>query len=270
MNFIKQIKLVGIISICLLAFPLHSFGATVTTGANPLIETQNQVTNVKIDSSANISTKSEDSIIKLPSVINEPVVDLSGTLSGSQKESLSKYLRTFHEKHNKADFVVLFVNGTNNEDIEGYTNKTFRKWGLGTSKQNNGILLVVDVKNRAYRTEVGYGLEGTLNDGYLGRAAREILVPAFQKGDFYSGVMNYAVTISGKLSGEADNLTQSSEWTTVDTLIAIGVIVVLIVLTFIFGIDFIFILLRIILLILSGGKIGGGGDSGGGGSSGKF
>ena len=40
---------------------------------------------------------------------------------------------------------------------------------LAAKEQNNGALIVVAVKDRRSRIEVGYGLEGSLPDGLTGR-----------------------------------------------------------------------------------------------------
>jgi len=49
-------------------------------------------------------------------------------------------------------------------------------------------LLVVAKADRAMRIEVGRGLEGTLPDIICGRIIRDVITPAFQRGDFAGGL----------------------------------------------------------------------------------
>ena len=68
----------------------------------------------------------------------------------------------------RAQVVVVTMNSLDGENLEEYTNKLFRSWGLGDKTKNNGVLLLIAKNDRKFRIEVGYGLEGTITDGYAG------------------------------------------------------------------------------------------------------
>ncbi|MFX8677060.1 TPM domain-containing protein, partial [Acinetobacter baumannii] len=53
--------------------------------------------------------------------------------------------------------VVVIVNSLNDQPIEDVATNTFRDWGIGNKKTNNGILILVAVQDRKIRIEVGYG-----------------------------------------------------------------------------------------------------------------
>ena len=189
-----------------------------------------------------------------------------------EKTNISNKLNHFHNKYNKSDFVVLLTPGTNNENIEEFSNKVFRAWGLGTKKDNNGFLLVIDTNNRKYRTEVGYGYEGALPDGYLGRIGNDFLVPNLKDGNYYEAIYQYFTVIDNKLKNEHIKNNNTDLTSKEMLIICFGIIIVFVILSLIFGVEFAFFIIRIIILIISGGKIniGGGGSSGGGGNSGRF
>jgi uncharacterized protein len=42
--------------------------------------------------------------------------------------------------------------------------------------------------DRAARIEVGYGVEGALNDATASRIGREVMVPRFREGDYFGGI----------------------------------------------------------------------------------
>ncbi|WP_179394194.1 TPM domain-containing protein [Lacticaseibacillus absianus] len=53
------------------------------------------------------------------------------------------------------------------QDIDDYKADRFAEWGVGRKGWDNGLLLVVAVKDRKYGLEVGYGLEAAVPDGSM-------------------------------------------------------------------------------------------------------
>ena len=124
-----------------------------------------------------------------PSValLTAQVVDQTGTLTGEQKAALERKLREF-ELRKGAQIAVLMVRSTAPEPIEQYSLRVVEQWKLGRRKVDDGALLIVAKNDRALRIEVGYGLEGVLNDATAKRIVSDIVAPRFRDGDFYGGV----------------------------------------------------------------------------------
>jgi uncharacterized membrane protein YgcG len=80
------------------------------------------------------------------------------------------------------------VNTTDPWGIDVFAAKTFEANGIGKAGMDNGVLLVVSTDERAWRFEVGYGLEGVLPDSFVGRVGLDNLTPALEAGDYYVGV----------------------------------------------------------------------------------
>lgn len=72
--------------------------------------------------------------------------------------------------------------------IEDVAVKTFERWGLGQKGTNNGVLLLIAVKDHRARIEVGYGLEDKLTDALSRRILETHLFPALRGGDWDGGV----------------------------------------------------------------------------------
>ncbi len=89
-----------------------------------------------------------------------------------------------------AQFAVVTVQSTDPMTIEEFAVKLFQLWGIGQSKSDEGLLLVVAVTERAVRFEVGYGLEGALPDGRVGGIIRQQIVPRFRDGDYAGGILD--------------------------------------------------------------------------------
>jgi uncharacterized protein len=56
----------------------------------------------------------------------------------------------------------------------------FKEWGIGTKKNDNGVLLLIALDDHKMRIEVGYGLEGALTDSLASQIIRNDLAPAFK------------------------------------------------------------------------------------------
>jgi len=115
------------------------------------------------------------------------VTDLTGTLTREQQAGLERMLQEF-EARKGTQLAVLLVKTTAPEAIEQYALRVAEQWKLGRKQVDDGAILVVAKDDRALRIEVGYGLEGVLNDATASRIIREIIVPRFREGDFYGGI----------------------------------------------------------------------------------
>lgn len=115
------------------------------------------------------------------------VTDDANILSAATKDHISALLKA-HEDRTTNQVAVLTVTTLDGEAIEEFVTRVFGKWRLGLKKKDNGVLIIVAVKNRRMRIEVGYGLEGVLTDLKAGRIIDTIMAPRFKAGDFDGGV----------------------------------------------------------------------------------
>ncbi len=115
------------------------------------------------------------------------VTDLAGLLTPDQRASLESRLQAF-ERTKGSQIAVLIVPTTEPETIEQYAIRVAEAWKLGRKGIDDGVVLAVARDDRTLRLEVGYGLEGVLNDATAKRITSEIIVPAFKQGRFYEGI----------------------------------------------------------------------------------
>lgn len=115
------------------------------------------------------------------------VTDLTHTLAAPQTHALEARLADFEAKKG-TQIAVLIVPTTKPETIEQFGMRVVEAWKLGRKGVDDGALLLVAKDDRALRIEVGYGLEGALNDATANRIIDEIIVPYFKRGEFYQGI----------------------------------------------------------------------------------
>ena len=137
--------------------------------------------------------------IPLPVPFN-PIVDNANVIDPETRKKLEAIYLNLKERAD-VEFAVATVDTTGDLDIFDYSLAVYRGWGIG-SKTNDGFLLLVAIKDRKYYTQVGYHLEGDLNDGLVGAIQRERLVPAFKRGSYsqgiYETVQAYVATLAEK------------------------------------------------------------------------
>jgi uncharacterized protein len=115
------------------------------------------------------------------------VVDQTGTLSSADIESLTGRLKNL-ETRKGSQIAVLIVPTTAPETIEQFSIRVAEAWKIGRKRIDDGALLVIAKNDRKLRIEVGYGLEGALNDVTTKRIIDEVITPSFRNGDFAGGI----------------------------------------------------------------------------------
>jgi uncharacterized protein len=91
------------------------------------------------------------------------------------------------EKATGAQIVVATVSSLEGKDIESYATELFRSWGIGDKEKNNGLLILLAPNERKIRVEVGYGLEGKINDAKAGRFIDDYAKDDLKNNDFDVG-----------------------------------------------------------------------------------
>ncbi|MBP9792125.1 MAG: TPM domain-containing protein [Rickettsiales bacterium] len=197
------------------------------------------------------------------------VVDQANILSSVTKDKLIQTLANL-EKTTTDQVVIVTVVTLDGSAIEDYGYKLGRHWGIGQKGKDNGVLIILALKERVVRIEVGYGLESVLTDAVTSDIIRNVMVPELKEGKYDQAFLNGTNQIIKILSSEKqENIDGTSSGQIVN------IILLLLFLSFFFSRS-----VRRAVFFGGGGSSGsgsggggfsgGGGGFGGGGSSGKF
>jgi len=138
--------------------------------------------------------------------------DLIDDNDEAQMRKIAEYI----DQKSKAEVVVVTVKDLDGLALEDYSLKLFRSWGIGDKEKNNGVLLLVNKENLLagvsgrIRIEVGYGLEGAINDGKAGAILDQYAIPAFDEEQYSKGIYDTFMAISSEVAKEYE-LDLSSE-----------------------------------------------------------
>ena len=115
------------------------------------------------------------------------ITDLAGVLTSEQTASLESKLKAL-EDSDSTQVAVIIIPSLEGESLEDYSVRMARAWRLGQKGRDNGALLLVAMKERKVRIEVGYGLEPTLTDAKSHLIIQNEMIPHFRQGEFYEGI----------------------------------------------------------------------------------
>jgi len=133
------------------------------------------------------------------------VNDYARILEPDQATALENNLAAI-ESSTTAQFALLTIPSLEGEPLEDFSLQVVEAWKLGQKGKDNGLLMLVAVEDRAVRIEVGYGLEGTLPDGKCGTIIRQVIVPEFRKGNYYTGISKAFQVMGQALAGDPSQI----------------------------------------------------------------
>jgi uncharacterized protein len=129
------------------------------------------------------------------------VNDEAGVIGAERSAQLESFLDQVHEKTG-AQFAVLTVASSEPEEPSQFKTRVFNTWGIGDKDRRDGLLLLVSLKEHDLEFETGYGLEGTLPDGWQARMLRDLAVPEFRAGRPAEGIIAAVLAASQRIAAE--------------------------------------------------------------------
>ncbi|MEO0203137.1 MAG: TPM domain-containing protein [candidate division WOR-3 bacterium] len=172
--------------------------------------------------------------------------DYANVLNRRQVEDLENQLKEIENKTSVEIAIAIF--DSIGYSIEEYANLLFERWGIGKKGKDNGILILISMKERRVRIEVGYGLEEVITDGIAGDIIRNKIAPYFREGNYYLGLKSALNEIENRIS-EGSN-TEEREGNFLD-LFSILVFFIAFALLIFFGIHPIFVIfVNLVIIIL--------------------
>jgi uncharacterized protein len=130
------------------------------------------------------------------------VNDFAGVLSQSTKYNLENLCTQVDRQAHAQIAVVTIKTLDNDEPIDDFAVALEEKWKVGKKGTDRGLLMLVVMNPRKYRIEVGYGLEGILNDAKVGDIGR-MMVPSLRQGDYNAGITLGVQQIASVIAADA-------------------------------------------------------------------
>ncbi len=127
------------------------------------------------------------------------VNDFANVIPPAQSQSMEQYLRALNQRTGAQVAVVTVPNIKGYAGPEEYAVDLFSAWKIGRKGKDNGLLVLLAMKEKKVKIEVGYGLEGAITDGDCGIIIRQVMVPYFRAGRFGDGLMAGVQALAAKI-----------------------------------------------------------------------
>lgn len=158
------------------------------------------------------------------------------------------------ERQAHATIEIVTVDSLDGEAVEQYATELEDAWKVGPKQSDRGVIMLFAIKEHKRRIEVGYGLEGVLNDAKVGDIGRS-MVPDLQAGDYGSAILGGERQLADQIAKDAGveltPLPQQTRQQQASSRHSVG------------PLPFVFLIL-VLIFIFRGGRGGRGGGGGGG------
>lgn len=132
------------------------------------------------------------SFADLPSAPSSFYLDELGMLDMETKENITKTNRELEQKTG-SQIMIATIKNPDGLPASDLGPKIFNKWHIGDQNKKNGVLILITEDDLNDKKEIfistGYGIEGRLNDGKVGRIIDNFMIDDL-KGGNYSHAIN--------------------------------------------------------------------------------
>ncbi len=137
-----------------------------------------------------------------PPELIAPVNDFAHVIDSRSAAQIDRLIRSL--KQASGDVVVVATVPTieGYGDVREYAVKMFENHGhgIGEKGKDNGLLILLALKERKVWVEVGYGLEPWVTDRFSGETSRQYMVPQFRNGAYGLGLLAGTARIVNRIA----------------------------------------------------------------------
>jgi uncharacterized protein len=134
--------------------------------------------------------RAQPSASTLPA-LTKPVNDFAQVIDSESAAEMDRIIRALQAATGDVVVVVTVPTVEPYGDIREYAVKLFENQGrgIGEKGKDNGLLILLALKERRVWIEVGYGLEQWITDGFSGETSREVMAPELKNGRYGPGLL---------------------------------------------------------------------------------
>lgn len=131
------------------------------------------------------------------------VLDQTGRMSVRDIQDLNRKIDQV-SKATKNEFGCVLLQDMGGDNIETVAGAIFHSWGIGKHGLDNGILILVSLKEHKSRIETGKGVEGEVTDLQASDILKKNLNPKLKTGDFAGAFSNTVDALGSLLESRAN------------------------------------------------------------------
>ena len=121
------------------------------------------------------------------------------------------------ERSTGAQMFMAIFPSLEGDSVEDVAARLEERWKVGRKGLSNGVLLVVFLKERKLRIEVGYGLEPVITDAVAATIIRDVVAPRFREQRYAAGLDAAVDAVFARIGGgPAPSPRRPAPWTSAD------------------------------------------------------
>lgn len=138
----------------------------------------------------------------IPEPPNPPrlVNDFAHLMSDAEVQKLEKKLVAYNDS-TTTQIVIVTIETLDGAEVGSFGAELGEKWGVGTKKNHNGIVILVAKAEHKMTIRTGYGVEEKLGSVTVQHIIDDRLKPTFRHNDYYQGFDEATNEIIARLSG---------------------------------------------------------------------
>ncbi len=143
-----------------------------------------------------------------PPELTQPINDFANVIDPASEAAMDSLIRSLQQASGDVVVVAAVDTFAPYATLQEYAVEMFenRGRGIGVKGKDNGALIVLAVRDREVRIEVGYDLEQFITDGFAGETSRQFMVPEFRRGQYGAGLLAGVSRVIARIA-EARNVT---------------------------------------------------------------
>ena len=137
-----------------------------------------------------------------PPELTRPVNDFANVIDAESEAEIERRILALEQASGDIVVVATIDTFAPDADIRAYAVRMFenRGRGIGAKGKDNGVLILLAVKDRGVRVEVGYDVEQFITDGFSGEVSRDDMRPYFARGEYGPGLLAGATRIIARIA----------------------------------------------------------------------
>jgi uncharacterized protein len=134
--------------------------------------------------------------------LTQPVNDFAHVIDAANAQRIEQTIRALMAASGDVIVVATVPTVEPYADIREYAVKMFENGGRGIGQRgkDNGLLILLALKERRVWVEVGYDLEAFVTDGFAGQVSRDVMTPEFRSGSYGNGLLAGTNAIASRIA----------------------------------------------------------------------
>jgi uncharacterized protein len=116
------------------------------------------------------------------------VNDFASTFTAEERAQLDSLLQDYSHQTTNQIVIVTLKELPALKTIEEYTDELGDEWGVGLAEKNNGLVILLSMKDREIRISTGDGTQEFVSDEFVETLIDSTMIPKFKDKKFYEGI----------------------------------------------------------------------------------